>query len=290
MTRIWRDWMEQIPDYARVRTPRRGKPVGEETTGMEGEADPSPSPGEDTGDRAREGEPGDEFALHIPDEVEAGHREDEEKRRRSTINLNLAPQSFSLQGHYLRNMAARFARMISKVAEDSADMPTQGDEEWDLNELLKRRFTGRLISQCRMTREKRKVAIVLDTSPSCSGQARLFAAIARIAEDLGDCELYDAPNFVITAHKSGEEWEQLGEAEKEWRFRGRVVLAFGDFDGIGRICEASALRRNKIYWFCCEERPEVLELNREQFVKDFKGRYFPANNPQQLMKAIARVR
>jgi hypothetical protein len=240
---------------------------------------------------AEEGdEPSPELSLDVPEQVEERRREKEAKRRRTSLNRHLAPQAFTLEGHYLRNLATRFARMISKVAEDAADMPAQGDEEWDLNELIKRRFTGRLISQCRMTREKRKVAVVLDTSPSCEHQALLFGAIARIAEELGDCELYDAPNFAIVARKLGAQWEGLPATEREWGFKGRVVLAFGDFDGIERICQASAVRGNRIYWFCCEERPAVLESGRETLVKAFKGHYHPATSLTRLMRALRRVR
>jgi len=246
--------------------------------------------GEGADEPGESGETPPDFSLDVPAEVEARRHEAEEKRRRSALNRHLAPQAFALEGHYLRNLATRFARMISKVAEDAADMPAQGDEEWDLNELIKRRFTGRLISQCRMTREKRKVAVVLDTSPSCEHQALLFGAIARIAEELGDCELYDAPNFAIVARKLGAQWEGLPATEREWGFKGRVVLAFGDFDGIERICQASAVRGNRIYWFCCEERPAVLESGRETLVKAFKGHYHPATSLTRLMRALRRVR
>lgn len=316
----------------RAPAPDEGEPgPGEEGEETEGQAEAEPGEGEESGDveqpedakpktradgeptdPAEEGEPsegGEEGEpsdaepppLSVPDEVEQARREQEEKERRGGQNLNLAPQAFGLEGRYLRGLAARFARMVSKVAEDSADMPTQGDEEWDLVELRQRRFTGRLISQCRMTREKRKVAVVLDTSPSCEHQARLFSSIARVAEELGDCELYDAPNFAIHAVKlpplpggrgggHGGEWESLPQAERDWQFQRRVVLAFGDFDGIERICAASAVRGNKIYWFSCEERPTVLEHNRDFFVSRYKGRYFPATNLQGLMKAMRKVR
>ncbi|HKI99290.1 MAG TPA: hypothetical protein VKB51_12530 [bacterium] len=254
----------------------------------DGEPDGDAQAGE--ADDAADAEPPDELSLEIPDEVEQRRREEERKRRRGALNLGEAPQAFGLEGHYLRNLATRFARMISKVAEDSADLPSEGDEEWDMNELIRRRFTGRLIGQCRMTREKRKVAVVLDTSPSCEHQARLFGSIARIAEELGDCEIYDAPNFIIHSRKLDGEWEVLPEAEREWQFKGRVVLAFGDFDGIDRICQASQVRGNRIYWFCCEERPSVLEHGRETFVKKFRGHYHPATHLGQLMNALRRVR
>ncbi len=228
--------------------------------------------------------------LEIPDEVERRLQQRQERQEHSHLNRQEAPQAFSLEGKYLRGLAFRFARMISKVAEDYADFPEQGDDEWDLEELRTRRFTGRLVNQCRMTRERRKVAIVLDTSPSCEQQARLFASVAQVAEALGDCELYDAPNFVIHARKLGKQWETLPEAEREWSFQRRVVLAFGDFDGIDRICEASQVRGNRIYWFCCEERAPVLQSLRETFLKGYKGFYLPVATLPQLMHAMRRVR
>jgi len=312
--RIERPWLRRVGDYvpAARRTGRRKgqlsqqgeeQALGEEDGGEPVEADGAPleadgEPGE-SGDPGAEadddGEPGDEAeqdgapGLSVPPEVEA-KREKERRRRLGALNRSLAPQAFGLEGRYLRALAARFARMVSKVAEDSADMPTQGDDEWDLEELRTRRFTGRLVSQCRMTREKRKVAVVLDTSPSCEHQARLFGSVAQVAEALGDCELYDAPNFAIVARKLSDAWETLPELERDWQFQRRVVLAFGDFDGMDRICKASQVRGNKIYWFCCEERPSVLESQRDYFVEHYKGHYLPAINLAALMKAMGRVR
>ena len=324
---VYRPWMKRIPDWqpGQEKAPAweedpAGKPLAPDEEGAEGEAEMEPPDGEEGTEQAAAGEgeagppePGQEGApsggealadpppagpeegpadtrLDVPDEVEERRREEADRKSRFPRNLGLAGQAFSLKGHYLRNLATHFARVISKVAEDSADMPAQGDEEWDVSELIRRRFTGRHVNQCRMTREKRKVAIVLDTSPSCEHQARLFGTIARIAEELGDCEIYDAPNFGMVARKLGDEWETLHRQEQDWDFQGRAVLAFGDFDGLDRICEASAIRGNRIYWFCCEERAQVLEMYREQFLKRFKGFYHPANNTAQLMKALGRVR
>ncbi|MCZ6729340.1 MAG: hypothetical protein O7C61_06495 [SAR324 cluster bacterium] len=302
MRRIERNWLRRIPGYGEGPEEEAPRPMpGEAGQGPLGEGEEAQALGEDPQGEAQEaagtdGAPEEEIPgedapeLSIPEEVEQARKEREEPRGRGLQNLNLAPQAFALEGRHMRRLAARFARMVSKVAEDSADLPSQGDEEWDLAELRQRRFTGRLISQCRMTREKRKVAVVLDTSPSCEQQARLFGSIAQVAEQLGDCELYDAPNFAIHSRKLGEDWERLSAAEQEWRFERRVVLAFGDFDGIERICAASTLRGNRIYWFCCEERPEVMESSREYFVKHYKGRYFPATHLHSLMKAMGRVR
>ncbi|HUJ73574.1 MAG TPA: hypothetical protein VL359_01900 [bacterium] len=312
--RVQRPWLRRVGDYAGQEQRRRGgAPGGEEQAWSEddsgeeqvapgeaeGESDSAESQAADpaTGagdpqeaqDADQTSDPG-EARLEVPPEVEQRRREERERAERTALNQHLAPQSFSLEGKYLRTLAAQFARMVSKVAEDSADMPTQGDDEWDLEELRTRRFTGRLVHQCRMTREKRRVAVVLDSSPSCEQQARLFGSIAQVAEALGDCELYDAPNFGIVARKMLDTWENLPEVEREWQFQRRVVLAFGDFDGLERIGAASRVRGNKIYWFCCEERASVLEAQRDQFVKGYKGFYLPATNLAELIQAMRRVR
>lgn len=293
MRPIQREWLKKIGGYGEVPVLRPGPPGGEPwqeappgEEGELGEADGADGAAEDGGQGAQQEAP----PLSVPERVERELRERREKDGQGLQNLGLAPQAFALEGHYLRGLATRFARMVSKVAEDSADLPRQGDDEWDLVELRQRRFSGRTIGQCRLTREKRKVAVVLDTSPSCAHQARLFAAIARVGEQLGDCDLYDAPNFAIHSRRVGERWQTLPETEREWNFEKRVVLAFGDFDGIERICAASARRGNRIYWFSCEERPPVMEANRGTLVHDFKGRYFPATNLAGLMKAMRRVR
>ena len=170
MAKIDREWLRRIPGYRENPVPgllkdEQGRPFA-----------PSPPdeedlpPGEADGDETEEPGTGMENApiepppLSVPDEVESERQEKEERERFSRLNLSLAPKAFELEGRYIRVLASRFARMVSKVAEDSADMPVQGDEEWDMAELLQRRFTGRMVSQCRMTREKRKVAVVLDTS------------------------------------------------------------------------------------------------------------------------------
>ncbi|MDH4247590.1 MAG: hypothetical protein OEW39_07225 [Deltaproteobacteria bacterium] len=275
MSRVERTWTRRIPGYAWAK---------HRTPGAEDESAMDAPEGEDPAEST------DELELQVPPEVEEARKESQEKRTRGIFNPALAPRAFSLQGRYLRALATRFARMISKVAEDSADLPQPGDEEWDVTELSRRRLTGRHIHQCRMVRERRKVALVLDTSPSCAHQARLFSAIARIAEELGDCEIFDAPNFSLNARKGGAEWEILPEAVRAWHFKGRVVIAFGDFDGIESICAASRVHGNKLYWFSCEERPEVLEAHRDTFVREYRGHYFPATSLSQLMKAMKRVR
>jgi hypothetical protein len=290
-----------VGNYVPGRRKGKGEPgaaddqaFNEDADGEPQEIDGEPGEGDNQQSAPSEGEPTDAPpedtpGLSVPPEVEA-KQDEERKRRAETLNRHLAPKAFDLEGRYLRALAARFARMVSKVAEDSADMPAPGDDEWDLDELRTRRFTGRLVSQCRMTRNKRKVAVVLDTSPSCEHQARLFGSVAQVAEALGDCELFDAPNFAITARKTTGAWEALPGLERDWHFERRVVLAFGDFDGIDRICKASQVRGNKIFWFCCEERPGVLDSQRDFFVKHYKGHYLPANNLDELMKAMGRVR
>lgn len=237
-----------------------------------------------------DGAPPLDTSLTIPDDIADARDEAERRKERTPWNRHGAPRAFPLEGRYLRGLATRFARMVSKLAEDNADLPQEGDDEWDINALVRRRFSGKLPNQCRMSREKRKVVVVLDTSPSCAHQARLFGSVAQIAEELGDCEMYDAPNFALHSRWEDGEWVALPTEERGWAFRNRVVLAFGDFDGIDHICEASRVRGNRIYWFSCEERPQVLERNRDLFVRNYRGHYHPAMNLDALMRAMGRVR
>lgn len=286
MQHIDREWLRRIGAYI------EGDAVIGQGDGLPMDTEEGSFPPSEKEAKAGSNQPPEsgEQSLSIPEDVAKRLEEQEEEELSHQHNIFGAPKAFSLDGRYLRRLASQFARMVSKVAEDSADMPVQGDDEWDHVELVQRRFSGRGVNQCRMTREKRKVAVVLDSSPSCVHQARLFGAIATVAERLGDCELYDAPNFYIHAHKQAMAWENYKERGAEWDFSQRVVLAFGDFDGIDIICEASKLRGNRIYWFSCEERPEVLNFGREKLVTHFKGVYLPANNMEQLMKAMRRVR
>jgi len=313
--RIDRPWLRRIPGYQerRTRKPSKGGERGDGAapdrdgegaeevesaerneaqgeTGDTSQSDAGAPPGAESGAGDGEGAapPDLDTSLDIPEEVEEGRRERE--KAGGVWNRFHAPRAFPLEGRYLRGLATRFARMVSKLAEDHADMPDHGDDEWDLNALVRRRFTGKLPHQCRMSRDKRKVVVVLDTSPSCAHQARLFGSIAQIAEELGDCEIFDAPNFGIEAHWEQGRWTTLSEPDRDWPFQQRVVLAFGDLDGIAHICDASKRRGNRIYWFCCEERTPVLESQREFFVRNYKGKYFPANQIQQLMRQMGKVR
>jgi hypothetical protein len=315
-SRIDRPWLRRIPGYQerRIRKPsEEGEPGDGSKPDPDGDAAAEDEQGEPTDAQGEAGEqtprdagsppgasapgvgegdndipPDLDTSLEIPGDIEQARQERE--KQGGAWNRFHAPRAFPLEGRYLRGLAARFARMVSKLAEDHADLPDDGDDEWDLNALVRRRFTGKLPNQCRMSRDKRKVVVVLDTSPSCAHQAKLFGSIAQIAEELGDCEIFDAPNFGIEARWETGAWINLPQAGRDWPFRQRVVLAFGDFDGIEHICGASRQRGNRIYWFCCEERPPVLESQRENFVRNYKGKYFAANQIQQLMRQMGKVR
>src|SRR3990172_3249171 len=98
MTTLQRDWLRRIPGWAwteqpkprrRLRRDEGGRPMGR----AEDDAQPPPEA----------------LGLAIPDEVEQRRREEEQKRRRAGLNLGEAPQAFGLDGHYLRNLATRFA-------------------------------------------------------------------------------------------------------------------------------------------------------------------------------------
>lgn len=195
-----------------------------------------------------------------------------------------------------RRLSHQFARIISKVAEDHVGEPTEGDDEWDVEEIMKRRYTGRPLLSCRCSREKQSVALILDTSGSCEPQAQFYAAISQVAAELGNVEMYSAPNGELEMKYEpvwGWRWLSSEEMEKHrhgWQFSGRVILFFGDFDGGDYPVLAS--RKNKVYWFSSEDRyTDMDEHNWCSFtLKEFRGKYYMCLNSSDFLSLVKKVR
>jgi len=98
----------------------------------------------------------------------------EERSGATAINHNKA---FYLEQLRRKRITATFARMISKIAEDLSGWPIAGDDQWSMPDLMARHLDRRPLSQCRLSREKEAVVVILDTSGSCLEQARLFFSV-----------------------------------------------------------------------------------------------------------------
>jgi len=164
--------------------------------------------------------------------------------------------------------------MISKFAEDQCGTDIYpGNEFWDEEALLNRVLTKVPIHICRKDRELEKVILILDTSPSCSEQALLYANIARTVVRHGLVEMYDAPNGYITRkycpikNKFIEFMDANSLIENRFahweKFNKRHIIFFGDTDGWNIVIKA--MENNKVYWFMnieCDELEEYLSLQK----------------------------
>ena len=164
----------------------------------------------------------------------------------------------SLNGNRIKRLGNAVSIMISKFAEDQCGTDIfPGNEFWDEDALLNRVMTKVPIHICRKDRELEKVILILDTSPSCSEQAMMYANIARAVIGHGLVEMYDAPNAYITRKfcPVKKKFVEFMDAETileqkiaRWKhFHNRHIIFFGDTDG-WRIVRES-MENNTIHWF-----------------------------------------
>lgn len=210
---------------------------------------------------------------------------DEDVMGGATRNFNTA---FSLEEARHRRITTAFAVIASKVAEDMTGIPVPGDDEWAVGDLMGRKLSHKPLTQCRQSREKESLIVVLDSSGSCLAQSRFYTRIAHAALMTGDVILYDAPNAGITAKKERSGWEPVDDTE--WPFAMRNIIFFGDFDGGDAVVEAS--RRNKIWWFCSETRYPSMNLHPwcTYSLAQFRGKYFPCATGDDFLRLMKKVR
>ena len=197
-------------------------------------------------------------------------------------------EAFYLEHLRQKRLSTVFARIISKIAEDLAGCPVEGDDEWSVPALMKRHLTRENISHCRQSREKESIVVVLDTSGSCLPQAKFYAQIASAAVQAGDVELYTAPNAGLNAKKTRQGWNKLEGSN--WDFYRRTIMFFGDYDGGDTIVESSW--HNKIYWLSSEgRRYPSMKLHPwcSNSIKDFKGKYYKCEKENDFFKLIKKI-
>ena len=178
----------------------------------------------------------------------------------SKINMNPAmPGKYDLRSVRDRRIAANFARVMSKIAEDNVGAETEGDDFWDVNRIMSRKISKESILKCRMSREKRRIVLLLDSSPSCSSYSNFYSKMAVVAAEYGDVEMYDAPNGRIVHRwnlrkKRFERFltpQDILAGVSEWSmFRNRVVVIFSDYDAAHIALKNTV--HNKIYYFNTE--------------------------------------
>ena len=182
---------------------------------------------------------------------------------------NLKPATahkFDLDISGTRRMSVDFARIVSKIAEDNSGSIIDGGDFWDVNKLIARVIDNRNILHCKSSRELESVVLILDSSPSCSQYAKLYSELAVTASNFDDVDMYNAPNARIT-HRYDRKQKDftvcmsfddiINDAHKWKYFKNRVIMFFGDSDGINTVLMNTF--SNKVYWFCTES---------ESYIKD----------------------
>ena len=195
-----------------------------------------------------------------------------------------------------RRLANSLAVAVSKIADDRAGEPTIGDEYWSVPELLNRVVSKQQLSSCRETREREKIIIILDTSPSCRRQSAFYMDVAKSSCGLNDLEMYDAPNgFIVKEYISKLNIfntipKDICSVFSEWQmFKNRTIIFFGDYDG-HRIVNES-VRHNNIYWFNPTHQSNDVDYNRykKKFV-GHGGNMYKCTRETEFMKIVRKMR
>ena len=141
-----------------------------------------------------------------------------------------------------------FARLASKVAEDMSYQRAPGDAFWDPRKIMRRQIDRRPLRHCKMDYTKRRLALLVDTSPSCRDEAVFYSKIATGALLRDDIDLFLCPNGRIEARFDPEPMRFVDDDRgSDWVLDGRVVLYFTDWDGTDELVQHS--RTCTLYWF-----------------------------------------
>jgi len=211
-----------------------------------------------------------------------------EYRDFSKITLKPAMSlGFKLDTRGDRRIATEFARVISKIAEDNSGSLVEGNSIWDMNKILYRKLDNRNIIHCKGDKDKQSVILMLDSSPSCSKYVGFYSEMAVIAGVFNDVDMYDTPNGRLVHRWNAREREferfltvaDICNKVHEWTlFNNRVILYFGDFDGIIMVLKNSY--NNKIFYFGTEDEDYFKYTVRDYENADFNYNlnnlvYFP---------------
>ena len=217
--------------------------------------------------------------------------------KRYSVNDRTVNKSFELNMKILqkRRLANMLAIAVAKIAEDRAGEPVIGNDYWSVPELLNRVVSKQQLSSCKETREKEKIIIILDTSPSCEEQSAFYMDMAKSSCDLNDLEMYDAPNGFIVKEYDSKQKEfipiprDISNVFSEWQmFNGRTIIFFGDYDG-HRIIN-KVVNHNNIYWF----NPVYSEYRDDRiYYKRFAGgggNMYRCRNEKDFMNIVRKMR
>ncbi|WP_103020362.1 hypothetical protein [Salinibacter altiplanensis] len=189
-------------------------------------------------------------------------------------------------------IAAMFARLVSKVAEDMSYQQVPGDEFWDPRKIMRRQIDRRPLQHCKMDYTKRRLALLVDTSPSCRDEAVFYSKVATGALLRDDIDIFLCPNGRIDAKFDPEPMRFVQDDRGvAWDLEGRVVLYFTDWDGTDEIVEHS--RDCTLYWFdnCPPSKYWESARDRHQRVRlQYRGQHFHCPDPDAFRRLARKIR
>ena len=191
-----------------------------------------------------------------------------------------------------RKTAAMFAILVSKVAEDMSYQRKPGDEFWDPRKIMRRQIDNRPLRHCKMDYTKRRLALLVDTSPSCRDEAVFYSKIASGAMLRDDIDIFLCPNGRIDARFDPEPMRFVDDDRgADWALDGRTVLYFTDWDGADEIVTHS--RACNLYWFdnCPPADYWESPRDRRQRVRlQYRGRHFHCPDPDAFHRLARKIR
>lgn len=217
------------------------------------------------------------------------------------VNTRQVESQFSFKSLNNRYLSANLALLFSKIAEERTGDKIAGRKKWDIKKIMFRRISKKLITQCKYSRDKEKIIILLDSSPSCSKMADLYSKISTEACRYEHVELYDAPNGFIHSVYSISERKYIPLTDEEldnvyhWLgFDGRTIIYFGDEDGTSSL--QAAYKQNEIHWFY--QNPsryrtrKQLKATMDRLRKEWNGKVklYQCNTVNEIIKAVKEIK
>ena len=257
-------------------------PDGTDQTAQSSPASPDADPHADAEfvtDETRSGSPADRVEEAIQD---AAYRQNEGE----------AKSDWTPRERRDYRIAMTFALLVSKVAEDMSYQQRPGDEFWDPRKIMRRQIDHRPLRHCKMEYTKRRLALLVDTSPSCRDEAVFYSKIASGALLRDDIDIFLCPNGRIEAKFDPEPMRFVtDERGEDWALEGRTVLYFTDWDGSAQLVRHA--RTCNLYWFDNCDPEQYWESRRERLQRvrlRYRGRHFHCPDPDTFRRLVRKIR
>jgi len=196
----------------------------------------------------------------------------------------------------LRYLQTEFYRLLEMLAEEETKQFDQllcSKAKYHVKKMIMRRYEGKPPTRYKMPIHREGVMLILDNSGSMVSWADMLTALAELAAQRRDVEIYAAPNGHIKEQISPIK-RSVGHSSFISKTTGRTIIYVGDFDGGDTPVQLSW--KNTVYWIAPESRYREFSAHdwmhyREDKFKGFFIRVFSLEEMfDALRKAISGVR